>query len=141
MIREVVEDAACTVHTVAASNALAVKEHILRLKRAAEIRFGHNARRHVPVQRPGAPVRFLNPVAVGIVCIRVPAGPGDAVLGIVGVVLAAGVVGHVAGGIVLVVGSVGGVHAVPGIGGRCHVLGVALGYRLREQVAPGVISV
>src|SRR5262249_5657356 len=55
--------------------------------------------------------------------------------------LAAGVVGHVAGSVVLVVGAGGGVNPVPGVGGHTHVFGAAFCDRLLQPVAPGVVTI
>src|SRR6266852_6214441 len=86
-----------------ASNALAAEEDVLGMKIAGEIRFGHDPRRHVPVERPGASIRLLDAVAVSIVSVGVTRGTGDTVL-LVEVVIqtAGGVVGHVAGCVVRV---------------------------------------
>src|SRR5262249_13937525 len=139
MIREVVSNRVAG--KVFARDTLAGEEHILRLQNTVEVRFRNDARRHVPVQCPGRTIGLLHAIAVGVVGVGITAGAGDAALLVVGVVLAAGVVGHVAGSVVLVVGAGDSVHPVPHIGGCAHVLGAALGDRLLQQVAPGVIGV
>src|SRR5262249_13127264 len=105
------------------------------------------ARRHVPVQRPGRTVGFLDPIAVGVVGVGVTSCAGDTVLLIIAVVLAASIVGHVAGCVVLEIGTGLYMQTVLHVGGAIHALRIALRQcdagqiALGHQVAPGVVGV
>jgi hypothetical protein len=50
MVREVIEDAACAVHPVAAGHALTVKENVFALGGSGEIGFGDDSGCHGPVE-------------------------------------------------------------------------------------------
>ena len=51
MVREVIEDAARAGGTVAVGHSLAVKEDVFGFQGAGQVALGHNAGRHVPVER------------------------------------------------------------------------------------------
>ena len=81
MIGEIVENR--VIGKVFAGHALAIEEDILRFEIPAQVALGHNARRHVPINRSGAAVRFLDTIAIGIVGVGVTCGASDAVFDVV----------------------------------------------------------
>src|SRR5579871_4510817 len=148
MVREIIGNRGCAPREVLSRDAVAIEEDILGFQVAAGVGFGHDAGRHVPVERPGGgrSRELLHAVAVNIVDVAgahaVFRRGRNTILHVEDGGHGVGrVAGDVACCVVLIVGSAAGMDAVIGIGGHAQVLGAALGGILGEQVAPRIVAV
>src|SRR5579864_9450523 len=83
---------------IAAGYPFLAEKHVFSREIPAQITLGNDARRHVPVNRACAAVRFLDTISVSIVGVGVTSSAGEAIFLVVRITGPSGrIMGHVAG--------------------------------------------